>query len=144
MSAWIHSGNSSLDPGKKGDLSLNRNPLLAAEKWFKKSLDFILTFQTPLPLLKWSGWGGGRWLPRATTQRCTQYVGSGWGSFVLWVRKNKTPLAAEELRLDSLMNNLAGHKVGSKWTGFTEVRLLAPDSSCCQLMLPGPRQGANS
>jgi len=59
MSAWIHSGNSSLDIRKKSDLPIDGNPLLATEKWFKKSLNFILAFQTHLPLLKRSGRGGG-------------------------------------------------------------------------------------
>lgn len=31
MSVWIHSGNSSLDTGEKGDLPLNGNPLLETE-----------------------------------------------------------------------------------------------------------------
>lgn len=59
MSVWAPSGNPSLDTRKKGDLPLNGNPLFAAEKWFKKSLDFTLAFPTHLLLLKLLGRGGG-------------------------------------------------------------------------------------
>lgn len=57
MSAWAPSGNPSLDTRKKGDLPLNGNSLFAAERWFKKSLDFTLAFSTHLLLLKLLGRG---------------------------------------------------------------------------------------
>lgn len=110
MSAWMHSGNSSLEPRKKADLSLNGNPLLAAEKGFKESLDFTLAFQMHFPLIKCSGWG----CQEPPLSAAPSTLEGGGVMFVPWVRKNKTLLVAEELRLDSVMNNLAGHKVGSK------------------------------
>lgn len=67
-----------------------------------------------LPLLKWSGWGGGRCCQEPSHRTAPNTSGVGGVVFVPWVRKNPTPLAAEGLGLDSLMSNLAGHKLGSK------------------------------
>lgn len=56
------------------------------------------------------GWGAITLSPyRMPYLTCLKRVGK-----FISVSKNKIPVAAEEMRLESLMNSLPGHKVGPK------------------------------